>query len=287
MSHHGNDLEERFQWREGMDPDHIFDEEREMIGKIREEIPELKDESDKFVVVFLFYTRHDVTATTARLKVFYERKAELLRTALGGIQVPSFKYTPHLQNYSIENDAPLIHPKGYRDVHGRMVRMVSMPRTNTHPTPEQIQQILAFQFWQVYYIVATEPLNAWRNGILMVMDLKKMGLRHLSASKSETGKMMREILPFRIRSILGINAGKFVTVIIAALRAVIPKMVERLRLIDKKDVGEYVSLEYIAPHFGGNANFFYKEYADEVKRVEDELFATGVWKVPALDGASS
>jgi len=33
-----NELDERFQWHEGLDPDHIFDEEKEMIHALRSKI---------------------------------------------------------------------------------------------------------------------------------------------------------------------------------------------------------------------------------------------------------
>lgn len=55
-----NDLEERFQWHKGLDPDHIFDDERELIKKLRAVIPELEKENDKFVAVFLFARRHSI-----------------------------------------------------------------------------------------------------------------------------------------------------------------------------------------------------------------------------------
>jgi hypothetical protein len=53
-----NNLAERFQWHGGIDPDHIFDEEKEMIKELREQVPELEKETDKFVAVFLFSRRH-------------------------------------------------------------------------------------------------------------------------------------------------------------------------------------------------------------------------------------
>ena len=55
-----NDLAEKFQWHEGLDPDHIFDEEREMIKFLRTKVPELEQEDDKFVATFLFARRHDI-----------------------------------------------------------------------------------------------------------------------------------------------------------------------------------------------------------------------------------
>ena len=55
-----NDLEERFQWNTSLNPDHIFEDELEMIKELRKVIPELELEDDKFVAVFLFARRHSI-----------------------------------------------------------------------------------------------------------------------------------------------------------------------------------------------------------------------------------
>ena len=55
-----NDLDERFQWHKGLDPDHIFEGELEMIKKLRDRVPQLENETDKFVAVFLFARRHGI-----------------------------------------------------------------------------------------------------------------------------------------------------------------------------------------------------------------------------------
>lgn len=55
-----NDLDERFQWMEGMDPDHIFPGELEMIKELRSRVPQLEKETDKFIAAFLFSRRHSI-----------------------------------------------------------------------------------------------------------------------------------------------------------------------------------------------------------------------------------
>ena len=55
-----NDLDGRFQWREGLHVDHIFEEEIEMIRILRQQVPQLAGESDKFIATFLFSRRHGI-----------------------------------------------------------------------------------------------------------------------------------------------------------------------------------------------------------------------------------
>jgi hypothetical protein len=66
-----NDLEDCYQWHEGLDPDHIFDKEREMTMQLRETVSELANESDKFVAVFIFARRHGILPSLPR-----ERRGE-------------------------------------------------------------------------------------------------------------------------------------------------------------------------------------------------------------------
>ncbi len=48
-----------------------------------------------------------------------------------------------------------------------------------NPSGRTLEYQYATFIWQTYYIVATEPLSAWRNGIAIVVDLKGAGLRNL------------------------------------------------------------------------------------------------------------
>lgn len=58
--HPENDLDPRFQWYEGLAPDHLFEEELLMIKELRVHVPQLAFESDKFVAAFLFSRRHGI-----------------------------------------------------------------------------------------------------------------------------------------------------------------------------------------------------------------------------------
>ena len=53
----------RFQLQPHHDPEHIFDEELEMVKILRERIPALEEWSDKFIVCFLCARRHDIEET--------------------------------------------------------------------------------------------------------------------------------------------------------------------------------------------------------------------------------
>jgi len=295
-----NDLEDCFQWREGLDPDHIFDKEKEMIKQLREIIPELDHENDKFVAVFLFARRHDIQAVTTLLRGFFKRKADHFESALAGQHIPSFKYTPLLQKFSVSSDSPMMHPTGYRDKYGRMVRMMVLNRVSTSSSYD-LEQAYAFSFWQVYYIIETEPLNSWRNGIVLLLDLKRLEWGNinvlLNSNGREIGKAIRDIFPFRVRSMLAVNGNLLISALANACKVILPKKImERARLVDIDGLKEVILPEYLVPHFGGNAApFSFQDWEDQITDTEEELFAKGIWKIPTavkveeiqLDGANA
>lgn len=283
-----NDLEERFQWHEGMDPDHIFEDEHRMIKELRAKIPELKDETDKFVAVFLFSRRHILEDVETLLKKFYTKKAEY-QHAFPGQHIPSFKYTDLAESAKV-GGASNLQPCGYRDKKGRMLKYFLMGLDN--PSARTLQYTYVAFYWQTYYTIATEPLNVWRNGCGIVVDLKGAGLRNLdfSAKGREVHGALQGTFPFRVRAMMVINGGFVVSALMTGAKLVLPKkLYDRIKLLDPSDLKDLIPMEYLLPEYGGNSPpFRFPEYYEEIKKNEEELFSKGLWKVPdAASPASS
>jgi len=282
-----NDLEEKFQWKEGMDPDHIFDDELVLIKKLRELIPELDKENDKFVACFLFARRHNLEETTALLKKFYKKKAEF-QYMFPGQHIPSFKYNPYLIDNLVNGGGAMLHPKGKRDNKDRMIRYFYMGQDK--PSGRLLHETYPSLFWQTYYQIVTEPLNAWRNGIAIVVDLKGAGLNNIDISSKgrEVHSALQGTFPFRIRAMLVVNGNWVVNALLTAAKIALPKkLYERIKLMDESKLKEVIPPHQLTPQYGGTSTpFTYKEYLVEIAKTEDELFEQGIWKAP-IDGASS
>jgi len=281
-----NELHERFQWTKELDPDHIFEEEKEMIKELREKIPQLEKESDKFVATFLFARRHDVKEAASLLTKFYKLKAQYA-PAFDNHHIPSFKYTKLLRENRDMLGLPLMQPRGYRDNHGRMLRMMVLVLDN--PSLRNLEFTYTLSYWQIYYQIASEPLNAWRNGTVVVLDLKDCAFRNvdLSSKGREVSKAMQGVFPTRIRSMLCVNGGTVMGALLTAGKFVLPKkMMKRVENIDTEKLKELIPPEYLIPHFGGSSpNYFIPDFLAEIAEVEDELFEKGIWKVP--EGATT
>jgi len=269
-----NTLDERFQWREGLDPDHIYDEEREMICQLRERVPQLSSESDNFVATFLFSRRHNISATIEVLNTFYQKKA-LVQHLFPDQHVPSFKYSNLAELLSV-GGVSMLQPRGHRDHQGRMIRYFIMERENT--SARSLENTILAGIWQTYYLVATEPLNAWRCGTVMVLDMKNAGFRNIDLSPKgrEILKSMQGIFPFRITEIILINGGMLISVMIAAAKLVLPrKFMDRLTVL--KGLQQVIPPQSLLQHYGGTAPIWFDEFLNEIIATEDMLFANSIY----------
>jgi len=285
-----NDLEERFQWHEGLDPDHIFDEEREMIKELRKNIPQLQHETDKFIATFLFARRHNMKDVGALLKKFYHKKEEFA-SDLDFHRVPSVTYTKILSKSSeFVGNLPVFQPTGYRDNKGRMLKFMVVESFN--PCSRDVAITYALCFWEVYYLVATEPLNAWRNGTVVVLDLKGAGWRNVdpSAKGREAMKAFQGVFPARIRAVWGINGGILISTLMAAAKLVLPKKImDRIKLMYAEDLKDLIPAQNLPVRFGGEAShdFTFDDYYTQIMETEDRLFSKGIWKVPRVGAPQS
>eukprot|EP01111_Echinosteliopsis_oligospora_P000955 TRINITY_DN1119_c0_g1_i1.p1 TRINITY_DN1119_c0_g1~~TRINITY_DN1119_c0_g1_i1.p1 ORF type:complete len:316 (+),score=80.42 TRINITY_DN1119_c0_g1_i1:61-1008(+) len=278
-----NDLDERFQWQEGMDPDHIFPEEKEMIAELRSKIPELERESDKFIAVFLFARRHAMPEVLELLKKYYEYKDQY-----GFHTHPTFTYHKELEKSQL--DTAIIQFKGQRDRHNRILRYYIM--SQDRPSSRTVESVITMWFWQTAYMIETEPLNAWRNGIVICVDLKDMSLKNLdmSSKQKEITRAMQGVFPFRIRAMLACNGGMFLSAMISAAKLFLPKkLMSRIQVIkDNKSLFEIIPKETLMKaSFGGDCPLVKEDYFTEIKATEAVLFEKGIWQIPSPTSPSA
>jgi len=280
-----NDLEERFQWHKGLDPDHIFEDEYVLIKKLRDQIPELSKETDKFCAVFLFARRHNIEDTVTLLKKFYKKKAEF-QHMFPGQHIPSFKYNAYLTNNVVAGGGAMIHPIGKADNKDRMLRYFYMGIDK--PSGRVFNETYPCLFWQTYFQIQTESLSTWRNGVAIVVDLKGAGLNNIDISSKgrELNSALQGTFPFRIRAMYVVNGGWVVSALLTAAKIALPKkLYERIKLMDQSELKNMIPPSNLTPQYGGTSTpFTYKEFLAEIAKTEEELFEKGIWKAP--DGAT-
>jgi hypothetical protein len=283
-----NDLDESFQWHDGLDQDHIFEGELELIKKLRQQVPELEQESNKFVAVFLFARRHNIEETLALLRRFFKKKEEY-SYMFPGQHTPSFKYNSFMAEHIVKGGGSMLHPKGRRDNKDRMLRYFFMGIDK--PSGRTKEETYPSLFWQTYYQIETEPLSAWRNGIAIIVDLKGAGLHNIDISSSgrEVHGALQGTFPFRIRAMMVINGNWIVAALLKAAKIALPKkLYDRIKLMDQSALLDLIPAKHLSQQYGGtDIVYTYKDYLEEVAKTEEELFSKGIWKAPeVLDGAT-
>jgi len=281
-SHGDNGLDLRFQWKEGLDPEYIFDEEREMIQNLRARVPQLAYETDKFVAVFLFSRHHDIVATGAVLQTFYEKKA-MVAHLFPGQHFPTFKYSNLAEQLSV-GGISMLEPRGFRDYKGRMLRYFIMEKENT--SARTLEQALLAAFWQTYYLIATESLNAWRSGTAVVLDMRNAGFKNIDLSLKGRDIMMsmQGVFPFRFREIIIINGGLVVKAILAAAKIILPqKLMDRVKLLKESDLSQIIPPQNLLQRYGGVTPFWFEDFWNEIVMTETCLFSQGIFPAPILN----
>lgn len=259
-----------------------------MIKKLRARIPQLAKETDKFIAVFLFARRHDMDETARLLQRFYKKKEEHQRM-FPGQHIPSFKYNHFLRDNMIDGGGSMLQPRGYRDNKDRILRYFLMGIDN--PQGRHLDETYVAFFWQTYYTIETEPLNAWRNGIAIVVDLKGAGLSNLDLSHKgrEVHAALQGTFPFRIRAMHVVNGGWVISALMKGAKLVLPrKLYDRIKLMDASALTGLIPNHNLLPQFGGSAPpFTCEDWLKEIAANEEEIFAKGIWKAPqAPNGAA-
>jgi len=280
-----NDLDPDYQWNPSLDPDHIFEGEYELVRQVKKELPALEHETDKFVLVFLIARRHDLAEGIALLKKFLKLQTEY---GFSSTYPPSFSHHPLIQPLrETPTEIPMLLALGCRDNHDRMLRYYFMGQDD--PVKRDRTTTYTLMFWETYFLVNVEPLNAWRNGIAIVLDLKHFGWKNIDMS-SKGRAINRDIqgtFPFRFRNFFTVNGGSIVGALIQAAKLVVPKKImSRVQMLDAAQLKDHIPPKYLMKKYeGGESDLTHETWIVRVLELEASFFERGIWKL--REGESS
>jgi hypothetical protein len=256
-----NDLDEKFQLQTSHDPEHIFEEEKEMLKELRKRLPNLNF-NDKFLLTFLFARRHNVHETEQLLKKFLKRRKELGYEK----ELPSFDgvVKPFLQG------GQSFHLKGAHDKHDRQLFYFWIGQDN--PKARDLQVALGWLFFEINYIISTESLKNIRNGEVVIIDFQGFGLRNvdLSSKGREFTNAVSGLTPKRVRKIYLVNVSAMLRLVLKIAKLVLPrKMTKRMHVVyDYSELKETIEDKYLHTMYGGSMSidnvpeFYYKQLKD-------------------------
>jgi len=280
-----NDLAPEYQWNPSLDPDHIFDGERELIKQLKKDLPSLENESDKFVLVFLLARRHDYKDSLDLLKKFIKLQTDYGFTPS---YPPSFSHHPNLIPLSKSLEIPMMLAIGERDKYDRMLRYFFMGQDN--PDSRDRKTTYCLMFWETYFLVNVEPLSVWRNGISIVVDFKGFGWKNIDMSSKgrAVNRDVQGTFPFRFRSFYCVNGGSVVGALVQAAKLVVPKKImSRVNWIDQTLLKESIPSKSLLKRYdGGESDLYFDNWIVKVREIEESLFQKGIWKLKETNGGT-
>jgi len=252
-----NKLDERFQVKDGDDPNIIFPDELKMVAVLRKRIPELKTFSDKMLVWFLCARRHDIEQTVGVLQKYLAKRHEF-----------GFDVSPPQMNdiaWSVKNMT--LHLQGSVDKHDRMLFYYWIG--NDHPKGRTLRQMFAYAFWETEYLCKTETLKVLRNGSVTILDMKNFHMSNIDFSSN--GKQFHDALsgafPKRMREIAVANPTLLFKVALAAAKTVLPKKIsKRINSYSGDQVRALIPPQNLLREYGGQCSACIAEYAPIIEK---------------------
>jgi len=260
-----NDLDERFQLTSEHDPEHVFPEEMHMVEEIRRRRPELNNESDKFILTFLFARRHNVEDALILLDSFVKKRKEL------GLDVNP----PSLSNNTLASmlqEGVEIHYRHCVDKHNRIVYYIWLHK---NPKDRPLETLYLYNFWDTYYNIQNESLSTLRNGCILVIDMTNFGWNNidLSSKGKEYVKSMTGLFPKRIRAVIPFNGGLLIRGIIQAAKVIVPgKLMKRVHTIYGKpdeELKQIIDEENLLVEYGGKCALTVNDLIAQIREFEE------------------
>eukprot|EP01130_Rhizamoeba_saxonica_P005984 TRINITY_DN2371_c0_g1_i1.p1 TRINITY_DN2371_c0_g1~~TRINITY_DN2371_c0_g1_i1.p1 ORF type:complete len:298 (+),score=92.84 TRINITY_DN2371_c0_g1_i1:137-1030(+) len=258
-----NGLDPRFNLSEGDDPNHIFDEEYELIAEVKENLPEIQDYTDRFVLAFLFARKHNVKRTIKLIKehiAFMEEQG--YPPAIGGVNPVDIR---ELSNESGEETTYI---EGMVDKQGRLL----LYRKGKLFKPDQVDynDELKKLTWFWYNLFEYASLNTLRNGMVVVNDME--GVDRSNVDFSKEGRKHHEIsmskFPGRLRAVYMCNSGFLFRAIMAFCRLFMKaKIIKRFKSISSDVLVDYIDDEYLLEEYGGSFSFDRAAYNEEILQI--------------------
>lgn len=267
-----NQLDERFQWKLGMDDDHIFPEERAMILEIRNDTSTqyhqyIKDWSDKRILYFILSRRHDMKEVKELFRVHFEKASQL-----GFLDPNNYTFDKIRERFAEAKTNILI--KNAVDKHDRLILYYRI-RYDIAKKNNDMHKY-RFMFWETFFKCDIEPIKYLRNGLVIIVDMKDFGLKNLdmSSEAKEFNKNMTGMFPRRIRAMMVVNGGTFLKMALAAGRLILSKKImKRIIVLDKKSIKDMIPDKWLLTEYGGSLKLSFDESLklidqEEKKRLE-------------------
>jgi len=249
--------------------DQLFDDEKAALHTAKQ-FEVSKNFSDEFIMATLFLTKFD-----------QKRTEEFLKNSLAFRKEKGFVNLPKLSDINLKIIDINNHLPGARDKFGRGVRYVRMNKIFPNSDGQTVENFVKWAVWYHYVGIFHDGIDALRNGICIVSQLEDLGWKNFDLDfQRQMAPIWTERFPVLMRKFVVLNP----PAIFSALRKIFSaflkaKVMERMEIVQMKDLGKLIEPDQLIAEFGGNVNFTTQDWCKNLRewaeRCEERLTAPG------------
>jgi len=120
-----------------------------------------------------------------------------------------------------------------------------------------VRNIMDIMIWNNCIGTFYENLDFHRNGLIFICDLEGFGLRNLDFNlQRKINSAMIDNFPMRINKVLLVNPPSILETVLAGIRLFMKKKImDRIQIIHREDVLEYIDAEQLSSEYGGDIEY--------------------------------
>lgn len=223
----------------GKPGDFISQREYEALQEFKKH-PITENYPDRYLLAFLFGRKLDV-----------ERAVELLTANAKWRKEAGYEDTSNLTvNEDLYNKRYMLVP-GTRAKTGHVISYLFAGRIRFKDFPLKDHMDFMVWFWEHMYNNLT--IDVFRDGMTVIEDIHGAGLANFDMKMSkEISSVFQDRFPMRIKLIIVVDPPTIVRIMIAFARLFVKaKIIQRVKLLKKAELAEYVDHDQLSDEFGG------------------------------------
>jgi hypothetical protein len=229
--------------------DELFDDEWEVFQQLKES-EVAKGFSDRFLMACLFARKLDLARTEEMLA-----KNKAWREENGYAEVPAWDTMPKKM---LEDGKFALKVPGCRGKNGEGIIYVKMGQMVPADHEDFTEGCVKWTVYNGMYGGLHETMDYFRNGIMMVADLKDMGWHNVDFSvQKRIGSALLDNFPMRTCKILIINPPWILNAFLSGMSLFIKKKVmERIYVLDGPEaLATHIEKESLLTEYGGELEY--------------------------------
>jgi len=129
--------------------------------------------------------------------------------------------------------------------------------------PKEIgmKNIIDSAVWSGMHSPEIEKLDGQRNGLIIIEDLTGLSFKNIDLTmQKKINELATGNFPQLMKSILLINPSPFLKVVLKLCKLFMKKkLMDRIKVVTKEELKDYVDADVLPKHFGGNLEFGYED----------------------------